>query len=388
MLYFILTLLATYLLLNAVYLITFSTAAGHARPVRKTTKNDYRINTFDILIPAYKEDAVVLNTAASVLKQHYPKSHRRCVVIADGLLPATIQKLNSMGVYTIELSPDENRNKSKAINRWFALAPALNDISVVLDADNTIECDFLLKVNDQFNEGTQVLQAQRVAKNNNNQLARLDGLSEHINNHIFRKGQQAFGLSASLIGSGMAFKTPLFQSIMKDMDVFSGFDKELEIRLLAARFKIQYASHIVVYDEKVQKSSVFINQRRRWVFAQLHFLRKYGKQSCLELTQSANFDYFNKVVQFALLPRIIQIGMVSIMLPISLLQGWTALTAISFTGFVLTFLSLWNAVKGKLELGELPRLLFKLPLAFSGMFWALLTSNRAAGKFIHTPHNI
>jgi len=35
-------------------------------------------------------------------------------------------------------------------------------------------------------------------------LALLDGISEEINNNIFRKGHQTLGLSSALIGSGMA----------------------------------------------------------------------------------------------------------------------------------------------------------------------------------------
>lgn len=66
-------------------------------------------------------------------------------------------------------------------------------------------------INDLFaNPDVEAVQTHRIAKNMNNDMALLDAVSEEINNTIFRLGHAKLGLSAALIGSGMAFRYDLF----------------------------------------------------------------------------------------------------------------------------------------------------------------------------------
>ena len=53
-----------------------------------------------------------------------------------------------------------------------------------------------------------------------------------INNSIFRLGHVNLGMSAALIGSGMAFEYPLFYDAMMDNTSVGGFDRVLEMKLL------------------------------------------------------------------------------------------------------------------------------------------------------------
>lgn len=144
----------------------------------------------------------------------------------------------------------------------------------------------LLQANAYAQNGVQILQAKRVAKNANNSMSRLDGLSEIINNHIFRKGQRVMGLSASLIGSGIFIDLSIFRKVMNQMNVFSGFDKEMEIRILREKLIIEYAEDILIYDEKVEDNEVFVNQRRRWTYAQFYFFKKVCIGSILSISSA------------------------------------------------------------------------------------------------------
>ena len=92
------------------------------------------------------------------------------------------------------------------------------DIALVLDADNVIPYDYLSDINDLFaNPEVEIVQTHRSAKNLNNDMALLDAISEEINNTIFRLGHAKLGLSAALIGSGMAFRYDLFRDTMADI---------------------------------------------------------------------------------------------------------------------------------------------------------------------------
>ena len=69
-----------------------------------------------VLIPAYKEDQVIIAVAEQALQQNYPSDHFDVVVIADSLKPTTLQKLSILPIKVIEVS-FEKSTKVKALNR-------------------------------------------------------------------------------------------------------------------------------------------------------------------------------------------------------------------------------------------------------------------------------
>ena len=107
------------------------------------------------------------------------------------------------------------------------------DVALILDADNVIPYTYLNDINDLYAcSGVEIVQTHRVAKNLNSDMALLDAMSEEINNTIFRLGHAKLGMSAALIGSGMAFRYDLFRDTMANIKAVGGFDRELELTLL------------------------------------------------------------------------------------------------------------------------------------------------------------
>jgi cellulose synthase/poly-beta-1,6-N-acetylglucosamine synthase-like glycosyltransferase len=371
---------------NAAYLFIFSVAGALRQPgVPKSKQSEYAPN-FLVLLPGFKEDSVIIKSAESVLAQNYPSENFKCVVLADCFKPETVAALRTRGVEVFEVPDDPNRNKAKSIQLYLSNCFTEYNACVILDADNVIQPDFLQVAASYIANGSKIIQARRVAKNEENVLSRMDSLSEVINNHIFRKGQRALGLSASLIGSGMIIDMNTFRMVMEDMDVFSGFDKEMELRLLKNRFTMEYAESIVVYDEKVSQHQVYVNQRRRWTYAQIHFLKKNIFRAFYELISHRNFDYFNKVVQFSLLPRIVTIGLSLILIPATFFLEANYFIASSII-FAMVSSSILIASRKHIRFSEILKLTMGMPAVFFGMIKALVTSGQAARKFIHTPHN-
>ena len=99
------------------------------------------------------------------------------------------------------------------------------DIAVVMDADNVTVPGFLSEVNRAYSAGVKSMQAHRVGKNLNTDIALLDGVSEEINNGFFRKGHNVLGLSAGLAGSGMAFQYSWYYEAVDQLRT-AGEDKD------------------------------------------------------------------------------------------------------------------------------------------------------------------
>jgi cellulose synthase/poly-beta-1,6-N-acetylglucosamine synthase-like glycosyltransferase len=342
-----------------------------------------------VLIPGYKEDNVIVEVAKDALLQDYPKAYYDIVVIADSFSQSTLDELNKLPVRVIVVAFDKS-TKSKALNKAMEQLPDY-DIAVVLDADNLMDRDFLKKINDTIKHGFIAVQGHRTAKNMDTPLAVLDAASEEINNHIFRRGHRALGLSSAIIGSGMAFKYAFFKNLMLTVTAIGGFDKEIELKLLKDRHTIEYLDDAWVYDEKVQKAEVFSNQRRRWLSAQLIYFRRDFLSSLKELFLRGNLDYFDKTIQFLQPPRVLLLGstlilgsfyiFLNILLDNSLIYNyfWVCIVLMCILSF------LFSVPRRMYNLKTL-KALISLPGGMLLMLGSLLKIKNANKQFIHTKH--
>lgn len=272
-------------------------------PSRKRKVITTRQRRFVVLIPAYREDRVIANTAQAALLQNYPPHLFEIVVIADSLQAETLATLHQLPIQVVEVTFEQS-TKSKSLNHTLKLLSNNYDAVVILDADNVMEVNFLQQMNDAMNRGYRAVQGRRVAKNLDTPIAILDGASEDINNQIYGSGQRNLGFSARLAGSGMAFEYALFKEIMTTVDAIGGFDKELELKLTQRRITIGYQPEAQVYDEKVRQGGNFAKQRGRWIAAQFYYAQQFLPTAFMNLIRSGNLDFFNKAMQMILLPRL------------------------------------------------------------------------------------
>lgn len=381
--HYILTIPFVYLVLNVIYNLTFSIAS--LWPLRATAYiHSGKKNKIAVLIPAYKEDGVIVDSAIQAAAHNYPKERFDVFVIADQLEASTIMKLDRTAVKII-LVMFEKSSKAKALN------VALNQlngyqVAVVLDADNIMKPDFLYEINEEYNKGSMAIQGQRIAKNEQNSLASLDAISEGVNNNIFRKGHQNLGLSSALIGSGMAFDFNLFRNYMANINALGGFDKELELSLLRDNFKIKYLPQAQVLDEKVSDKHSFSNQRTRWIAAQIRFGIRSFKDGVNQLFKHGNFDYFDKVLQFVFLPRLILLGTLTLLTLASIFISQSIFWMVLFS-LLLNMLSLILATPRKHLSMRTFRLIGSLPIIFFNMIIAIGGYKKAANNFLHTNHS-
>lgn len=346
-----------------------------------------RLRKVAVLIPAYKEDGVIPGVAAQALEQNYPADFFDVIVIADSLKSATLQKLRALPITVIEVS-FEKSTKVKALNRAMSIIGDDYDCALVLDADNVMERDFIRKMNNLFELGFQAVQARRDPKNENTSMALLDGLSETINNFIYRQGNVTVNWSASLNGSGMMFEYIIFKEIMANMDSIGGFDRELELRLLQRNIKVYFAKNVIVYDEKVSNQQVFEHQRKRWISSHFYYLGKYFQEGWRQLFKG-NIAFFNSaVLRNIQLPRLLNLGLLTMVIILSFLFAryvhmspwlWVILLGLNITAMAFAIPRRFYNRKMLISILLVPRLFVK-------MFLLLFKLKGANKTFIHTPH--
>lgn len=175
-----------YLSIGVVYFLFFALAGK----LSSSAVNDeqFQYKKIAVVIPAYKEDQVLLSTVQKAMTHDYPSDKFEVFVLADQLSKATLDALGKLPLTVIEVF-HATSTKAKSLHAFFETEhQSLFDMVMVLDADNIMEAGCLKRVNTAFLKGAQVVQCHRAAKNTNNALAILDAISEEIRINIFLRG--------------------------------------------------------------------------------------------------------------------------------------------------------------------------------------------------------
>lgn len=344
-------------------------------------------NKFLVLVPAYKEDEVIIKSTKKnlALKYEYHRDLFDYVVIADGLKEKTKANLKTLGAKVHEVS-FEKSTKVKSLQSAMDKYNIGYDGVIVLDADNVVNLSFLRKSSLYLNQGYCAIQGQRTAANGQSVMALLDGFSEMANNAMLCKGANELGLSSKLSGSGMVFSFDLFQSVVAQLEAIGGFDKEMELILTKNKVHIKYAEDLVVRDEKVASYEAYAKQRGRWLESQYSFFKKEIKPAILGLKQG-NGDYFHKTLQLALPPRALT---PFALLGLTFAGYWLApvLFIAALTGFLVNVASYLITIP-KVPLFRYSWTIFKaLPALFRSTIGALHWMKRSKTEFLHTQHSL
>lgn len=372
----------TYLTIQVSYLLFFS-IAGKIRG-KISFPQATILRKIRIFIPGYMEDSVIIDTARNIIQQNYPKELFEVIIIADSFSESTLAILRTLPIKVVEVS-FEKSTKGKALQKAIeATVHEPVDILLILDADNHIADGFLNAVNNAFEQGYEVVQGHRTAKNIQTPFALLDACTEEINNHIFRRGHVAVGLPSALIGSGMAFDWKLFLILLKDIGETSGEDKELEFRLVRLKKQVAFLDGIYIYDEKVAKTDVFSQQRSRWLATQVEFFEKYFLEGWVQLFKG-NIAFFNKVFQTYLFPRVMLVAVLSLWIVFTFFFS-TKFLGFSIGLFVALAIALTMGIPARWYNKQLLMAFLQIPIALFSMLKALMSIGKARKQFIHTPH--
>ncbi|HKP31583.1 MAG TPA: glycosyltransferase family 2 protein [Chitinophagaceae bacterium] len=383
------SILFAYLAFGVLFLFVFALAGALKK--RKRYEKVERKRNIAVLIPSYREDNIIVNTAMQAASHNYHADHFKVFVIADKLQPETILKLKSIPVNVLEVA-FKTSTKSRSLQACINSIPQDQfEIALILDADNVMAKGCLDQVNAAFEKGFEAVQCHRTAKNKNTAISTLDAISEEINNNLFRKGPRVFGLSAALIGSGMAFKFSRLSHILNQEHILDnpGEDREIDMQLMKENVVVEYIDDALVYDEKVSSSAVFQKQRTRWLEAQVTHFKRFFHPDFKSAPSNAN--YYTKFLQTILLPRslyILTFCMLAVFFVMAYFFQWQFFfppLAWWIAMVVMFIVSLLISVPASLHNFQLLKAILHMPVLILAMFRALLKMKKNRVEFLHTP---
>ena len=241
--------------------------APYKSPLNRKPKVDKEFD-FAAIITAHQDTRFIPPLVDSLLKQNYTRFH--IYIVADA---CDINELHFEDPRVSLLKPEKDFNvKIKSIQFAVDNFTRKHDALVIFDSDNLAHPDYLSVLNKYFQQGFRAVQTQMLSKNTTTIYSRLDSIGHIYHTFLERKMRMELGLSAHILGLGIAIEIELYKEIMYK-DRLGGFDKKLQADMVKRIPRLAYAEEAIVFDEKVDDGKTLEKQRTRWLFTYFHYFR-------------------------------------------------------------------------------------------------------------------
>src|SRR6478672_2280731 len=114
--YILFGILFIYCFFSVFYLFSFAVAGRFL--YKKNNREHEPQKKIAVLVPAYKEDGIILSTANSLLNLDYPSHLYDAYIIADSFQQATLEQLRRLPINVLEVKFDKS-TKTKSLNEAF-----------------------------------------------------------------------------------------------------------------------------------------------------------------------------------------------------------------------------------------------------------------------------
>lgn len=220
---------------------------------------------FACLIPARNEVAVVAALVRSLREQNYPDALYDIYVIPNNCTDDTEGASREAGAKIFRCF-DPVRCKGDALHEAIAwLLPRGYDAFCLFDADNIVHPDFLARMNDAMCAGAKVAKARLRVKNPaDSWVTGCYALYFALNDTFFSRSRANLGLSAKLVGTGMAVHRDVLERMGGWNTVTIAEDAEFSAQCAALGERVWWVPEAMTCDEAPTSFGVSLTQRRRW----------------------------------------------------------------------------------------------------------------------------
>ena len=241
------------------------------------------MHRFAVLIAARNEEAVIGKLIDSIKAQSYPDRLVKIFVAADNCTDATAEAARSHGAEVYE------RYDMTRCGKGYALDFLLREIKlrghgrfdgyIVLDADNVLDRDFILHMNETFSAGHDIVTCYRSSKNyGDNWISAGYALWFLRESRYLNSARARLGSSCGVSGTGFLFS----QAVLDAQGGGWPFhllteDIEFTIDNVTRGMKVGYCPDAIAYDEQPISFRQSWAQRLRWSRGYLQVFKKYGR---------------------------------------------------------------------------------------------------------------
>jgi cellulose synthase/poly-beta-1,6-N-acetylglucosamine synthase-like glycosyltransferase len=228
-----------------------------------------------VLIPAYNEENVIVQTVQSVLLSDL--SDIRVIVVDDGSSDRTLEILESnFGKHdNVQIIHQVNRGKAAALNN--ALSHAQTEFVVTIDADTEIEADAIRKLLRHFSDPKVGAVAGNVKVGNRSRwLTRWQALEYITSQNMEKRAFDLLNCITVVPGALGAWRREAIEAVGGITADTVAEDADLTIAIRRLGWRVTYDEEAIAWTEAPETPGQLIRQRFRWTFGTLQSFWKHS----------------------------------------------------------------------------------------------------------------
>ena len=228
-----------------------------------------------VVVPAYNEDKVVLQTVQSLLACQHPAAFE-IIVVDDGSSDNTYALLREAfaGEKLVTVVTQPNSGKPAALNHGISLTKA--DIVITLDADTVFTRDTIVRLAAWFADPRIGAVAGNAKVGNRiNFLTRCQALEYVTSQNLDRRALTILDSVTVVPGAVGAWRRAVLEAAGGFSDDTLAEDADLTIRIERMGHVVAYEERAVALTEAPDTMRGFLRQRFRWMFGTLQVAWKH-----------------------------------------------------------------------------------------------------------------
>lgn len=272
---------------------------------------------FAILIPAHNEERLLPVLLDSLDHLDYPAQLFEVHVVADNCTDQTASIAQGHGVNVYVRSDLNNRGKGPALQWLFERVCQLDakaDAFLILDADSSVNTNFLRIMAAHLERGERVIQAYYAVHDPGQSWSSSLRFTAFTVMHYLRPaGRMVLGGSTGLKGNGMVFSSDLYKRYKWSASLTE--DIELHMRLILDGERVTFAPDAIVSGEMPNTLANSESQHDRWERGRVEMRRHYVPQlvqGCLAEIREGHIKqaylFFDAVMEHLLPPFSVLMG--------------------------------------------------------------------------------
>ena len=232
-----------------------------------------------VLIPAFNEEKVIVNTVRGVLNSQYPEAKLRAIVIDDGSRDATVAVARNAFAEEIRrgrllVLSKANAGKAEALN--YGLEQVTEPIFLGIDADTVIAPTAIARIVSHFRDPRVAAVAGNCKVGNRvNLWTRWQALEYITSQNFERRALDALGAVTVVPGALGAWLTRPVKALGGYHVGTVAEDADLTMSLLQAGYRVTYEDRALAYTEAPISANGLMRQRFRWSFGILQAVWKH-----------------------------------------------------------------------------------------------------------------
>jgi len=247
----------------------------HWRERHATYDPDYS-PTVAVVVPAFNEERVIVQTITSLLASDHPP-HFEIVVVDDGSTDNTFRRVQETFVEEprVRLYTKPNSGKAEALN--FGVAHSSAEIVIALDADTIFARDTISKLVRHFADPRVGAVAGNAKVGNRiNLLTRWQALEYITSQNLDRRAFNVLNCITVVPGAVGAWRRELVEQAGGFTPLTLAEDADLTIAILKLGFSVAYEDEAIALTEAPDTLRGFVRQRYRWMYGTLQAAWHHG----------------------------------------------------------------------------------------------------------------